>query len=55
MAPYHVWMYDGTARTDVEIVVHEAAALFGTVLLGLLRAVDTVVEAWPLPGSGVKK
>ena len=55
MAPQHAWMYDGTVRTDVEIVVHEAAALFGTVVVDLLRVVDAVVEAWPLPGSGAKR
>lgn len=49
------WMDDGTGRTRAEMALHEGGALVGAGLLGILRAVDAVIEAWPLPGSRVRK
>lgn len=47
----NAWMDDGTGRSEAELVLREGAALLGGVLIGLLRAVDVVLEAWPLPTS----
>jgi hypothetical protein len=49
------WMDDGTGLTEAEIVLREAAVLLGAALLGVLHVVDAVIEAWPLPGSRVRK
>ena len=54
MASSHSWMDDGT-WSEAEIAVREGAALLGGVVIGILRAVDAVVEAWPLPNSRARK
>lgn len=49
------WVGDAAGRTQPEIVLRESLALIGAVLLGVLRIADAVVEAWPLPGSRVRR
>jgi hypothetical protein len=49
------WWDDGTGRSEAEIALREGAALVGAGLLGILHLVDAVVEAWPLPGSRVRR
>jgi hypothetical protein len=44
-------MDDGTGRTEAELALREGAAVLGLLVIGLLRAVDAVLEAWPLPSS----
>lgn len=48
-------MDDGTGLTEAEILLREGAALVGAALLGILHLVDAVIEAWPLPGSRLRK
>lgn len=49
--PVPSWMDDGTGWTEAELALREGAALLGLLVIGLLRAVDAVLEAWPLPSS----
>ncbi len=49
------WWDDATGRSEAEMTILQGAALLSAVLIGLLRVVDAVLEAWPLPGSRVKK
>ena len=49
------WMDDGTGMSRAEVAFHQSAALLGDALLGLLRAVDAVIEAWPLPISRARR
>jgi hypothetical protein len=44
-------MDDGTGRSRAELALREGAALLAGALLGLLKAADAVLEAWPLPNS----
>jgi hypothetical protein len=48
-------MDDGTGLTEVEIALREGGVLLGAALLGLARAADAVLEAWPLPTSRTRK
>ena len=49
------WVDDGTGQTQAEIILREIPDLIGAVLVGVLRVADAVVEAWPLPGSWVRR
>lgn len=49
------WVGDGTGQTQGEIILREIPAVIGAVMVGVLRVADAVVEAWPLPGSRVRR
>lgn len=47
--------FDGTQWSEAELALFEAAAVLASAAIGVLRMVDTVYEAWPLPTSRVRR
>ena len=47
--------YDGVQWNEAELALFEVAALLASAAIGVLRLVDTVYEAWPLPTSRVRR
>lgn len=50
-AKSYLWIADVTGKSEEEVALREGAALIGAGLILLLRALDAILEAWPLPSS----
>jgi hypothetical protein len=49
------WMNDATGWSEKELALIHGAVFLGGALISLLRVVDVVIEAWPLPTSRVRR